>query len=155
MIALILHGKVSTNTSSSPHALDEKEMEPEMLEIVGGSETRAQAMVDAAIKVASSVKEGEDAIKMIQEALDMVGKHQPLPSSVVIKHEYHTNGGTEHQQNPSPSDASKPKANNNFISQDGSEKKRGSNAFRANHILCCLLAHDSGLCIFKSCKIVV
>ncbi|KAF3585602.1 hypothetical protein F2Q69_00032360 [Brassica cretica] len=59
---------------------------------------------------------------MIQEALDMVGKHQPLRSSVV-KHEEHANGGVEHHQNPSPSsDASKPVANNDFISQDGSEK---------------------------------
>ncbi|CAF2103067.1 unnamed protein product [Brassica napus] len=149
MIAPILHGKVLTNTSSSPHqtnqshiinyskgreaeiqrvlalqhALDEKEMEPEMVEIVKGSKTRAQAMVDAAIKAASSVKEGEDAIKMIQEALDMVGKHQPLRSSVV-KHEEHANGGVEHHQNPSlSSDASKPMANNDFISQDGSSEK--------------------------------
>ena len=68
------------------------------------------------------MKEGEDAIKMIQEALDMVGKHQPLRSSVV-KHEEHANGGVGHHQNPSPSsDASKPVANNDFISQDGSEK---------------------------------
>ena len=71
------------------------------------------------------MKEGEDAIKMIQEALDMVGKHQPLRSSVV-KHEEHANGGIDHQQkllNPSPSDASKPMANNDFISQDGSSEK--------------------------------
>ncbi|KAJ0234263.1 Protein ALWAYS EARLY 2 [Hirschfeldia incana] len=147
MIGPTLHGKVLTNTSSSPHqtnqphivnyskgheadiqravalqhASDEKELEPEMLEIVKGSKTRAKAMVDAAIKAASSVKEGEDAIKVIQEALDMVGKHQPLRSSMV-KLEEHANGGMEHQQNPSPSsDASKPMANNDFISQD-SEK---------------------------------
>lgn len=69
------------------------------------------------------MKEGEDAIKMIQEALDMVGKHQPLRSSVV-KHEEHANGGVEHHQNPSlSSDASKPMANNDSISQNGSEKK--------------------------------
>ena len=69
------------------------------------------------------MKEGEDAIKMIQEALDMVGKHQPLRSSVV-KHEEHANGGVEHHQNPSlSSDASKPMANNDFISQDGSSEK--------------------------------
>ncbi|KAG2273065.1 hypothetical protein Bca52824_067620 [Brassica carinata] len=147
MIAPILHGKVLTNTSSGPHqtnqqnvinyskgreteiqralavqhASDEKEMEPEMLEIVKGSRTRAQAMVDAAIKAASSVKEGEDAIKMIQEALDMVGKYQPLRSSMV-KLEEHANGGIEHHQNPSPSTASKPMPNNDFISHDGSEK---------------------------------
>ncbi|KAF8107641.1 hypothetical protein N665_0118s0013 [Sinapis alba] len=149
MIAPILHGKVLTNTSSSSphqtcqsyiinnskgreaeiqrvlalqHASDEKEMEPEMLEIVKGSKTRAQAMVDAAIKAASSVKEGEDAIKMIQEALDMVGKHQPLRSSMVKHEEDHANGGIEHHQNPSPSDAAKLMANNDFISQDRSEK---------------------------------
>ncbi|CAH8386148.1 unnamed protein product [Eruca vesicaria subsp. sativa] len=148
MIAPILHGKVSTNTSS-PHqtnqsciidyskvreaeiqralalqqALDEKEMEPEMLEIVKVSKTRAKAMVDAAIKAASSVKDGEDAIKMIQEALDMIGKPQPLVRSSIVKQEEHANGSIEQHHNPSPSDASKPMANNGVISQDdGSEK---------------------------------
>ncbi|KAG2245662.1 hypothetical protein Bca4012_091408 [Brassica carinata] len=106
------------------HALDEKEMEPEMLEIVKVSKTRAKAMVDAAITAASSVKEGEDAIKMIQEALDMIGKHQPLRSSIVVKQEEHASGSIEHHHhNPSPSDASKPMANNDSISQNGSEKK--------------------------------
>ncbi|KAL1211716.1 Protein ALWAYS EARLY 2 [Cardamine amara subsp. amara] len=146
MIAPILHGRVSTNNSSPQqtnhsyittyskareaeiqralalqHALDEKELEPEMLEILKGSKTRAQAMVDAAIKAASSVKEGENAIKMIQEALDLIGKHQPLRSSVV-KHREHVNGSIEHHHNPSPSDASEPMASNDFISQEGSEK---------------------------------
>ncbi|KAG7576122.1 DIRP domain [Arabidopsis thaliana x Arabidopsis arenosa] len=145
-IAPILHGKVSTNTSSPQqtnhsyittynkareaeiqralalqHALDEKEMEPEMLEIVKGSKTRAQAMVDAAIKAASSVKEGEDVNKMIQEALELIGKNQLLRGSRV-KHHEHVNGSIEHHHNPSPSEASEPVANNDFNSQDGSEK---------------------------------
>ncbi|XP_033146534.1 protein ALWAYS EARLY 2 isoform X2 [Brassica rapa] len=149
MNAPILHGKVSTDTSiphqtnqsciidyskgreaeiqralALQHALDEKEMEPEMLEIVKVSKTRAKAMVDAAITAASSVKEGEDAIKMIQEALDMIGKHQPLRSSIVVKQEENASGSIEHHHhNPSPSDASKPMANNDSISQNGSEKK--------------------------------
>ncbi|KAJ4892936.1 Protein ALWAYS EARLY 2 [Raphanus sativus] len=122
MIAPILHGKVSTNTSSSPHQTNQ----PCIINYSKGHEAqiqRALALQHALDeKATSSVKEGEDAIKMIQEALDMVGKHQPLPSSVVIKHEEHANGGIDHQKNPSPSDASKPKANNDFISQDGSEK---------------------------------
>uniref|UniRef100_A0A1J3IUE4 Protein ALWAYS EARLY 2 n=1 Tax=Noccaea caerulescens TaxID=107243 RepID=A0A1J3IUE4_NOCCA len=147
MSAPALHGKVSSNASSPhqtdqsfiinyrkareveiqralalQHALDEKEMEPEMLEIVNGSKTRAQAMVDAAIKAASSVKEGEDASKMIQEALDLIGKHQPLHRSSMFKHHEQANGRTEHHHNPSPSDASEPMANNDFISQDGPEK---------------------------------
>ncbi|XP_024015141.1 protein ALWAYS EARLY 2 isoform X2 [Eutrema salsugineum] len=146
MIAPILPGKVLTNTSSPhqtnqsyimnysnareaeiqralvlQHALDEKEMEPEMLEIFKGSKTRAQAMVDAAIKAASSVKEGEDVSKMIQEALDLIGKHQPLHGSR-IKHREHANGSIDHHHNSTPSDASKPMANSDFISQDGSEK---------------------------------
>ncbi|XP_023642732.1 protein ALWAYS EARLY 2 isoform X2 [Capsella rubella] len=145
IIAPILHGKVSTNTSSPQqtnhsyittynkareaeiqralalqHASDEKEMEPEMLEIVKGSKTRAQAMVDAAIKAASSVKEGEDANKMIQEALDLIGKHQPL-RGFRFKHHEHVNGNIEHHQNPSPSDTSETMANNDFNSQDGSD----------------------------------
>ncbi|KAF8091859.1 hypothetical protein N665_0433s0026 [Sinapis alba] len=143
MIAPILHGNVSTNTSiphqtnqsciidyskgreaeiqralALHHTLDEKEMEPEMVEIVKVSKKRAQAMVDAAIKAASSVKEGEDAIRMIQEALDMIGKHQPLRSSIVKQEEH----AIEHNPNPSLSDASKPMANNDLISHDGSEK---------------------------------
>ncbi|AEE74229.1 ALWAYS EARLY 2 [Arabidopsis thaliana] len=146
MIAPILHGKVSSNTSSPrqtnhsyittynkakeaeiqraqalQHALDEKEMEPEMLEIVKGSKTRAQAMVDAAIKAASSVKEGEDVNTMIQEALELVGKNQLLRSSMV-KHHEHVNGSIEHHHNPSPSNGSEPVANNDLNSQDGSEK---------------------------------
>ncbi|KAJ0244458.1 Protein ALWAYS EARLY 2 [Hirschfeldia incana] len=142
MIAPILHGKVSADISiphhciidhskgqeveiqrslALQHALDEKEMEPEMLEIVKVSRTRAKAMVDAAIKASSSVEEGEDAIKTIQEALDMIGKPQPLRSSIV-KHEEYANGSVEHHHNPSPSDASKLIANNDCISQDGSEK---------------------------------
>ncbi|CAN6922227.1 unnamed protein product [Brassica oleracea] len=95
-----------------------------MLEIIKVSKTRAKAMVDGAIKAASSVKAGEDAIKMIQEALDMIGKHQPLRSSIVVKQEEHASGSIEHHHhNPSPSDASKPMANNDSISQNGSEKK--------------------------------
>ncbi|KAG2273046.1 hypothetical protein Bca52824_067601 [Brassica carinata] len=122
MIAPILHGKVLTNTSSGPHQTNQQNV----INYSKGRETeiqRALAVQHASDeKAASSVKEGEDAIKMIQEALDMVGKHQPLRSSVV-KHEEHANGGVEHHQNPSPSsDASKPVANNDFISQDGSEK---------------------------------
>ncbi|XP_019100091.1 PREDICTED: protein ALWAYS EARLY 2 isoform X2 [Camelina sativa] len=145
VVAPIQHGKVSTNTSSPQqtnhsyitasskareaeiqralalqHALDEKEMEPEMLEIVKGSKTRAQAMVDAAIKAASSGKEGEDVKKMIQEALDLIDKHQTL-RGFKFKHNEHVNGSIDPNQNhnPSPSDASDP---NDFNSQDGSEK---------------------------------
>lgn len=68
------------------------------------------------------MKEGEDASKMIQEALDLIGKHQPLHRSTMFKHHEHANGRTEHHHNPSPSDASEPMANNDSISQDGSEK---------------------------------
>ncbi|WZY74282.1 hypothetical protein YC2023_006522 [Brassica napus] len=61
---------------------------------------------------------------MIQEALDMIGKHQPLRSSIVAKQEEHASGSIEHHHhNLSPSDASKPMANNDSISQNGSEKK--------------------------------
>ncbi|CAN6922239.1 unnamed protein product [Brassica oleracea] len=149
MNAPILHGKVSTDTTiphqtnqsciidyskgreaeiqralALQHALDEKEIEPEMLEIVKVSKTRAKAMVDAAIKAASSVKEGEDGIKLIQEALDMIGRYQPLRSSIVKQEEEHANGSIEHHHhNPSPSDASKPMANNDFIAQDGLAEK--------------------------------
>ncbi|CAH8392398.1 unnamed protein product [Eruca vesicaria subsp. sativa] len=121
MIAPILHGKVLTNTNSSPHQTNQ----PHIINYSKGREPeiqRAVALQHALDeKAASSVKEGEDAIKMIQEALDMVGRHQPLRSSMV-KHEEHANGGIEHQQNTSPSDASKTMATNGFISQDGSEK---------------------------------
>ncbi|KAF3605161.1 hypothetical protein DY000_02051408 [Brassica cretica] len=107
MVAPILHGKVLASPHQTSHSCT--------INYSKGREAEIQ-------RAASSVKEGEDAIKMIQEALDMVGKHQPLRSSVV-KHEEHANGGVEHHQNPSPSsDASKPVANNDFISQDGSEK---------------------------------
>ncbi|CAN6926808.1 unnamed protein product [Brassica oleracea] len=99
-------------------------MEQEMLEIVKVSKTRAKAMVDAAIKAASSVKEGEDGIKLIQEALDMIGRYQPLRSSIVKQEEEHANGSIEHHHhNPSPSDAPKRMANNDFISQDGLAEK--------------------------------
>ncbi|XP_056866312.1 protein ALWAYS EARLY 2-like isoform X1 [Raphanus sativus] len=110
MIAPILHGKVSTNISSSPHqtnqpcivncskgreseiqralalqhALDEKEMEPEMLKIVKGSKTRVQAMVDAAIKAASSCVASW---LMIQEPVNLILKHtkREIKSSYKIK----------------------------------------------------------------------
>ncbi|CAH2055030.1 unnamed protein product [Thlaspi arvense] len=72
-------------------------------------------------QAASSVKEGEDASKMIQEALDLIVKHQPSHGSM-IKHHEHANGSIDHHHNPSPSDAANPTANNDFISQDGSEK---------------------------------
>lgn len=67
------------------------------------------------------MKEGEDVNKMIQEALDLIGKHQPLRGFRVKHHEY-VNGSIEHHHNPSPSDAPEPMANNDFNSQDGSEK---------------------------------
>ncbi|CAN8260365.1 unnamed protein product [Cochlearia groenlandica] len=116
VIAPIPHNKVSTNTIipqqtyqsrittyskareaeiqralARQHASDKKEMEPEMLEIVKGSKTRAQAMVDAVFKAASSAKEGEDVNKLIQEALDLIGKHQPLRGSVFKQREHANN----------------------------------------------------------------
>ncbi|KAJ4873845.1 Protein ALWAYS EARLY 2 [Raphanus sativus] len=113
MIAPILHGKVSTNISSSPHqtnqpcivncskgreseiqralalqhALDEKEMEPEMLKIVKGSKDKSASNGGCSYQ-----------------------------GCIICE------GRRRCHQNPSPSDASKPKANNDFISQDGSEK---------------------------------
>ncbi|XP_010550978.1 PREDICTED: protein ALWAYS EARLY 2-like isoform X2 [Tarenaya hassleriana] len=107
-------------------SLNEKEIEPEMLEIVKGSKSRAQAMVDAAIKAASSVKEGEDASKKIQEAIDSIGKHLPLHSSMVpgVKHQEHANGSLDHHLSQSPSDALESLVNGS-ISQDGSGKNEG------------------------------
>ncbi|KAJ4886142.1 Protein ALWAYS EARLY 2 [Raphanus sativus] len=121
MITPILHSKVSTDTSI-PHQTNQSCI----IDYSKGREAeiqRALALQHALDeKAASSVKEGEDAIKMIQEALDMIGKPHPLRSSIVIKQEEHANGSIEHQHNASPSDASKPMANKDFISQDGSEK---------------------------------
>ncbi|XP_019058704.1 PREDICTED: protein ALWAYS EARLY 2-like [Tarenaya hassleriana] len=104
------------------HTSIEKEKEPEMLEIFKGSKSRAQAMVDAAVKAACSVIEGEDKGKKIQEAIDSMGKHQPLPGSMVpgVKHQEHANGSLDHLSQ-SPSETSPPLVNGS-ISQNGSEK---------------------------------
>ncbi|KAB2059758.1 hypothetical protein ES319_A11G328900v1 [Gossypium barbadense] len=45
-------------------------------DIINGSRLKARAMVDAAIKALSSMKEGEDAFKRIGEALNIVDKKQ-------------------------------------------------------------------------------
>ncbi|WZZ01327.1 hypothetical protein YC2023_073655 [Brassica napus] len=85
---------------------DAQEMEPEMLGIVSGSRSTAQAMVDAAIKAASLVKDDEDAGKMVQQALDSISKHhQPIDNSIVsgMKHQDQANGSLDHHQNRSPS----------------------------------------------------
>ncbi|KAL0719797.1 hypothetical protein Bca4012_069121 [Brassica carinata] len=126
MIAPVLHGKVSTDTS-----IPNQTNQPCIINYSKGREAeiqRALALQHALDeKAATSVKEGEDAIRMIQEALDMIGKPQPLRSSIVVKQEEHANGSIEHHHNPSPSDASKPMmANNDLISQDGSEAQMPS-----------------------------
>uniref|UniRef100_M4D0F2 DIRP domain-containing protein n=2 Tax=Brassica campestris TaxID=3711 RepID=M4D0F2_BRACM len=86
---------------------DAQEMEPEMLGIVSGSRSIAQAMVDAAIKAASSVMDDKDAGKMVIQALDSIGEHhQPLDNSIVsrMKHQDQANGSLDHHhQNRSPS----------------------------------------------------
>ncbi|KAL0719912.1 hypothetical protein Bca4012_069236 [Brassica carinata] len=126
MIAPVLHGKVSADTS-----IPNQTNQPCIINYSKGREAeiqRALALQHALDeKAATSVKEGEDAIKMIQEALDMIGKPQLLRSSIVVKQEEHANGSIDHHHNPSPSDASKPMmANNDLISQDGSEAQMPS-----------------------------
>ncbi|XP_056866024.1 protein ALWAYS EARLY 1 isoform X2 [Raphanus sativus] len=84
---------------------DAQEMEPEMLEIVSGSRLIAQAMVDAAMKAASSVKDEENAGKMVQQALASMGEyHQPVDNSVVssMKHQDQANGSLDHHQSRPP-----------------------------------------------------
>ncbi|CAN6876999.1 unnamed protein product [Brassica oleracea] len=84
---------------------DAQEMEPEMVGIVSGSRSIAQALVDAAMKAASSGKDDEDAGKMLQQALDSIGEHhQPLDNSIVsrMKHQDQANGSWDHHQNRSP-----------------------------------------------------
>ena len=55
----------------------------------------------------------------------MIGRYQPLCSSIVKQEEEHANGSIEHHHhNPSPSDASKCMANNDFIAQDGWAEKK-------------------------------
>ncbi|XP_023637492.1 protein ALWAYS EARLY 1 isoform X2 [Capsella rubella] len=102
---------------------DEQEMEPEIIEIVSGSKSIAQEMVDAAMKAALSEKNNnsnEDSGNMVQQALSSNGKHQPLDNSLVsgIKHQQHTNGSLDHH----PSNTAEP--SNGIISQDGSGKKK-------------------------------
>ncbi|KAL0738704.1 hypothetical protein Bca4012_014914 [Brassica carinata] len=86
---------------------DAQEMEPEMLGIVSGSRSIAQAMVDAAMKAASSVKDDEDAGKMVRQALDSISEHhQPLlDNSVVsgVKHQDQANGSLDHHHHQSRS----------------------------------------------------
>ncbi|KAM7469552.1 hypothetical protein LguiA_007735 [Lonicera macranthoides] len=52
-----------------------------VVEIVNDSWHRAQTMVDTAIQVFSSVKEGEDAFSRIGVALDSLGRQKPTPDS--------------------------------------------------------------------------
>ncbi|XVE63010.1 hypothetical protein DITRI_Ditri06bG0165400 [Diplodiscus trichospermus] len=69
-------------------------------EIVKGSRLKAHAMVDAAIKAISSMKEGEDAFTRIGEAIDSVDKKQ-LTSDIrmpVIKLPEMENGSMDHQK---------------------------------------------------------
>lgn len=71
-----------------------------MIEIVKGSQLEAQAMVDAAIKAISSVKEGEDSLQIVRKALDSVDK-QPLTSVIrvpAVKSLEQVNG-IQHKQN--------------------------------------------------------
>ncbi|CAF1920869.1 BnaC02g39780D [Brassica napus] len=89
------------------YASDAEEMEPEMLGIVSGSRSIAQAMVDAAMKAASLVKDDKDKRNVVLQALDSMDEHhQALNYSVVsgIKHQDQTNGSFEpHHQSWSPS----------------------------------------------------
>ncbi|XP_024007386.1 protein ALWAYS EARLY 1 isoform X2 [Eutrema salsugineum] len=86
------------------HSSDAEEMEPEMLGIVSGSRSIAQAMVDAAMKAASSVKGEEDAGNMVKQAVGSIGEHQPLDNFVET-----TNGSLDHHhQSRSPSITAEP-----------------------------------------------
>ncbi|CAH8299612.1 unnamed protein product [Eruca vesicaria subsp. sativa] len=85
---------------------DGEEMEPEMIGIVSGSRSIAQAMVDAALKASSLVKDGKYASHVVLQALDSMGEHEPLDNSIVcgIKHQDQTNGSLDnHHQSLSPS----------------------------------------------------
>ncbi|XVF57456.1 hypothetical protein PTKIN_Ptkin06aG0207000 [Pterospermum kingtungense] len=69
-------------------------------EIVEGSKLKAHAMVDAAIKAVSSMKEGEDAFMRIGEALDSIDKRQytsdiKMPAIKSLPEQ--ENGTTDHQ----------------------------------------------------------
>ncbi|XP_010455109.1 PREDICTED: protein ALWAYS EARLY 1-like [Camelina sativa] len=102
---------------------DAQEMEPEMIEIVSGSKSIAQALVDAAMKAALSGKNNnnEESGNMVQQALSSIGKHQPLDNSIVssgIKHQQHTNGSLDHH----PSNTAEPI--NGLASEDGSGKNK-------------------------------
>ncbi|KAL1198036.1 Protein ALWAYS EARLY 1 [Cardamine amara subsp. amara] len=131
---LSLHGKVlATNTTTDQniatnskargadiqrarmlqYTSDGQEMEPEIIEIVSSSKSMAQAMVDVAVKAASSVKKGEVTKDKVQQALNSIGKHQPLD-----KHQGHSNGSLDHHHPSNKAEA----MNNGFISQDGSGK---------------------------------
>ncbi|KAG7552095.1 DIRP domain [Arabidopsis thaliana x Arabidopsis arenosa] len=107
-------------TLTPQHTSDAQEMEPEMIEIASESKSIAQAMVDAAMKAASSGKNNEDSGNMVHQA-SSIGEHQPLYSSIVpgIKHQEHTNGSLDHY----PSNTAEPMTNG-FISQDGSGKNK-------------------------------
>ncbi|XP_022719393.1 protein ALWAYS EARLY 2-like isoform X2 [Durio zibethinus] len=84
-------------TSSVDGSLVLPEAGPVVGEIVKGSRLRAHAMVDAAIKAVSSMKEGEDAFMRIGEALDTVDQKQ-FTSEIrkpVIKSREQENGSTD------------------------------------------------------------
>lgn len=70
-----------------------------VVEIVKGSTTKAQAMVDAAIQAFSSRKEGEDAYAKIREALDsMDNKSSTLDSRASLNRpQDHVNGNLGHR----------------------------------------------------------
>ncbi|XP_048629357.1 protein ALWAYS EARLY 1-like [Brassica napus] len=78
------------------YASDAEEMGPEMLGIVSGSRSIAQAMVDAAMKAASLVKDDKDKRNVVLQALDSIVSG--------LKHQGQTNGSFDHHhQSWSPS----------------------------------------------------
>ncbi|VYS68097.1 unnamed protein product [Arabidopsis thaliana] len=123
--SIVINSKVTgteiQRTLALQHTSDAQEMEPEMIEIVIESKSIAQAMVDAAIKAASSGKNNEDSENMVHQALSSIGEHQPLDNSIVpgIKHQEYTNGSLDHH----PLNTAEPMSNG-FISQEGSGKNK-------------------------------
>ncbi|XWS58184.1 hypothetical protein CRYUN_Cryun08bG0013000 [Craigia yunnanensis] len=96
-------------TSSVDSSLVSPEAGSVVGEIVKGSRLKAHAMVDAAIKAVSSIKEGEDAFTRIGEALDSVDKKQFTSDTrmPVIKSPEQENGSMDYH-NHLVSSSSKP-----------------------------------------------
>ncbi|GFY91930.1 similar to ALWAYS EARLY 2 [Actinidia rufa] len=82
-------------TSSGFNALHDQESGSNVIEIIKDSRFKAHKMVDAAVQVISSIKEGEDVFERMGEALDSLDKQKFTPDCgpSVMKSAEQANGG--------------------------------------------------------------